>query len=323
MKEKKTSNTISRRKALSLTGLSTGALALGGLTACTDKSSTPVTTRKRIPFDPSDVRQSTMAFLKLSGSLGNETVRMWFTGKAYAYFPGEPVVPLYNLDGFYLSEYEALDDGSHKATRYEVTIKRDLETGELLETWNNPFTNRTDTVVNNVGGPQYKIYNDWGFGRPDTVRTADNPLILEWNIVGDQVWCTWDLFIRFKNPLQPNQFPLESSGEMLNLVNLSNYKGSLSDIEDPDVLNTSGELIWNAVSGWQPWMRMGQKPGTIIYKAIGVKVDSFKDIPTQIYDAAEKAFPGHLSEQRPWQEGSYQWFDHKGAEPVKWEDLVE
>lgn len=47
---------------------------------------------------------------------------------------------------------------------------------------------------------------------------------------------TWDLFLRFKNPLQPDKFPLKSSGEMLDLVNLTNYKGKLSDIEDPDRL---------------------------------------------------------------------------------------
>ncbi|MEM6832027.1 MAG: DUF1838 family protein [Pseudomonadota bacterium] len=274
---------------------------------------------KHTPFDPNDVAQSTRAFLKLSGSLGTETVRLWFTGKILAYFPGEQVREVCLSDGFYLSHYEARGDGTHLATRYEVTVKRDIKTGNLLKTYDNLFTRRTDDVAFSVGGPQRKLYNAYGFDKPERPRGPDNPLILPWTIVGDEAWVHWDLFLRFKNPLQPATHPLKSSGEMLNLTNLTNYRGKLSDIENPDVLNAPSTMFWNGVSGWQPWMRMGQRKGTLIYKAIGVKVQSFRDIPQDVFAAAEEAHPGHLSEERPWAEGSYEWFDEGGAD---WDSVV-
>lgn len=40
---------------------------------------------KRVPFDPANMRQSTMALLKLTGSQGNEIIRKWFTGKIYSF----------------------------------------------------------------------------------------------------------------------------------------------------------------------------------------------------------------------------------------------
>ncbi len=312
--------TLERRDILK--GASVGALGSMATAALATQAKADVSSgaRRRVPFNPDDLRQSTMALLKLTGSLGNETIRKWFTGKVYAYFPGAPVQELFYLDGFYLDRYEAREDGTRFSTRFEITLKRDLESGELLEQWDNPFTGRTDSVINSVGGPQFKIYNDWGFALPERARTANNPLLLDWMIMGDDAWVTWDSFLRFTNPLQPEEYPLESSGEMLDLVNLTNFKGRLSDIEDPEMLNAPGVMFWNAVSGWQPWMRMGQKPGTLIYKAIGVKLDSFSQLPEPVFAAAEKAFPGHLSEQVPWQEGNYQWFDRTGA---KWEDFIQ
>lgn len=270
--------------------------------------------RERVPFDPEDITQSTQAFLKLSGSLGNEVVRHWYTGKVYSYIPGVPTQPLFYIDGFYLSTYEALNDGVNQFKRHELTIKRDLNTGDLLEAWKNPFTGRTEIVNNSVGGPAYKLYNQWGFDRPEKARTKDNPLILDWMVFEDEAWVTWDIFTRFKNPIRPERYPLESSGDMLELTNLTNYKGKLSDIEDPNVINAPGVMIWNAISSWQPWMRMSQRPGCLLYKAIGVKVNRFRDMPPQIFDAAEKAYPGQLSEKVPWKEGNYSWFDFVGAE---------
>lgn len=310
---------LSRRNVLS--GLSAGpmvgaALAAGALGACA-KERQP---SNRVPFDPSNYRASTQAFLKLTGSLNTETVRRWFTGKVYAYRPGEATIPLFYLDGFYLENYEARADGSHLMTRYEITIKRHLQTGELLEEWDNPFTAKRNRVENSVGGPQQKIYNDWGFDKAGYPRTKDNPLDLEWMVFGDDAWVTWDLFLRFRNPLQPEQYPLKSSGEMLDLVNLTNYKGKLSDIENPDLDNAPGVMIWNGISSWSPFMRMGQMPGALIYKCIGVKLNSFSDMPGPIFDAAEKAFPGHLKELAPWREGSYAWFDENQSAdiPERW-----
>lgn len=269
----------------------------------------------RRPFDPSNIKESTRGFLKLSGSLGSETVRMWFTGKAYAYFPGEPVQELFYMDGFYLTDYRANEDGTHVHERYEITTKRDIETGNLLKTYENPFTGRTDKVVSSIGGPQYKIYNDWGFSsKLDVPKGPDDPHILEWMVFDDDAWLTWDLFLRFKNPLNPEKHPLAYSGDYLDLVNLTNYKGKLSDLENPEVLNAPGVMFWNGISSWQPWMRMGQTPGSIVYKTIGVKLARFEDVPKQVFDAAEKAFPGCLTEKVPWPEGNYPWADFADEE---------
>lgn len=309
---------LSRRSLLSAATLAPASSLIAGCQAApTFASDNRQTPRNRVPFEPSDVSQSTQAFLKLSGSLGNEVVRLWFTGKVYAYIPGEPTRELFYLDGFYLTRYEARSDGTHKHTRYEVTIKRNLETGELLERWDNPYTGRTDSVKNSVGGPQYKIYNQWGFDNLDNVRGPSNPRPLDWMVFGDDAWLTWDLFLRFKNPIDKMKSPLEYSGEFLELTNLTNYKGKLSDIEDPDMLNAPGVMFWNGISSWQPWMQMGDRAGALVYKTVGVKVESFDVVPTQIFDATEDAFPGHLSERVPWADGNYQWFDFAGA---KWGD---
>lgn len=295
-----------------LTSLTAGATATAALSLQT-KPTLAAGAADRVPFDPSDPWANTMAFLKLVGSQGDEMVRRWFTGKVYAYFPDEPVRELFYTEGFYLGKFWKQDDGTHRSTLYEITFKRDIETGKLLERWDNPFTGRTDEVMDSVGGPQERIYNTWGWDRPEKARGPDNPRKLEWYFVNDTAWFTWDGFYRFRNPVQPDVYPLESSGEYLNLVNLTNYYGSLSDIENPNVLNAPGTMFWNAITGWQPWMRMGQQSGELIYKAVGVKLDSFEDLPREVFEAGEQRFPGCLTEKIQWPDGEYMWADFAGG----------
>lgn len=297
-----------------LTSLTAGATATAALSLQAKPTLASGKTADRVPFDPTDPRANSMAFLKLVGSQDDEIVRRWFTGKTYAYFPGEPVRELFYHDGFYLGKFWKQDDGTHRSTIYEITFKRDIETGKLLETWDNPFTGRTDELMNSVGGPQERIYNDWGWDRPEKARGPENPRMLEWNFINDTAWFTWDIFFRFRNPIQPDVYPEESSGEYLNLVNLTNYYGSLSDIENPNILNAPATLFYNSVTGWQPWMRMGQRPGTLIGKSVGVKLNSFEELPREVFEAGEQKFPGCLTEKVQWPEGQYMWADFVGGD---------
>lgn len=303
---------IDRRHMLS--SLSAGAMASAAMSIQAKPTLADGHSRERVPFDPSDTRAASMAVLKMLGSQADEMVRRWFTGKVYAYFPGEPVKELFYADGFYLGKFWKQDDGTHRSTIYEITFKRDLETGKLLERWNNPFTGRTDELMDSIGGPQERLYNDWGFDRPDRARGPDNPRLFDWTIVNDTAWFTWDAFLRFRNPVQPDVYPEHSSGEFLNLVNLTNYYAKLSDLENPNVLNTPATMFWNAIAGWQPWMRMGQRPGTLIHKSIGVQLDSFEDLPKEVFEAGEAKYPGCLTEKVQWPEGQYMWADFAGAD---------
>lgn len=301
---------ISRRNLLSIASIG----PMAGLVASAQASKTFANVdqskrQDRVPFEPTNVTHSTNAFLKLTGSLATEPVRHWFTGKIYLYVPGEKTRELCYTDGFLNTQYTALEDGTHKHERYEIVINRDIESGDILEEWKNPFTGRTNQVAHTVGGPQYKVYNQWGFDSPKKARGPDNPRPLDWIIFGDDAWLTWDLFLQIKNPISKEKHPLEYSGDLLDLTNLTNYKASLSDIEDPNILNAPSVMFWTGVSSWFPWMQMGEKQGALIHKVIGTKVDSFSDLPEQVFRAAEKAFPGHLSEQRPWMEGAYPWND--------------
>lgn len=302
---------VSRRRLLMVGGA--GAMAAAALAVQAPRTLAAGVRGTRIPFDPSVPRQSSMGFLKFAGSQGNETVRRWYTGKVLAWLPGEPTREIFQFEGFNLGRFWRNDDGTHGSTIHEITIKRDPRTGQLLKEWSNPFTGRVDKVMNSIGGPQERVYNEWGWDRPEKARRHDNPRRIDWTIVDDTAWLTWDLLLRMPNPVTADRYPLESSGAMLDLVNLTTYTGSLSDLEDPNVLNAPAILAWNGVTSWEPWMRMGQRPGWLLYRTIGVKVADFRDIPADVFAATEAAFPGCLEEKVPWPDGQYLWADFVGG----------
>ncbi|MGJ8563084.1 MAG: DUF1838 family protein [Alphaproteobacteria bacterium] len=101
--------------------------------------------------------------------------RKWFTGKVCAYRPGQPTILLFYMDGFYLTKYEALPNGTHLATRYEITIKRDIKIGELLDRWENPMTGHTNVVENSVGGPQKNFIMIGGLINRNTREQSKTP----------------------------------------------------------------------------------------------------------------------------------------------------
>ena len=45
------------------------------------------------------------------------------------------------------------EDGSYEAAYLEFVYFSDLKTGEVMETWNNPYTDRTVTVPAQILGP--------------------------------------------------------------------------------------------------------------------------------------------------------------------------
>jgi hypothetical protein len=225
------------------------------------------------------------AFVKMRASLNleEETVYYW-TGRIYSYVPGERSVPLFDLEAYNIARIQAIDGGYSMLTR-EVAIYRDIQTGEILERWYNPFINDTVQVVQVWNDPVNQSYllkgrfGDWGV--PYT------------SMGNGRVTMFSDIFLLYPSPLKVEVYPENSRSDMYQAAELFQFFIDEKELLDPATRNIYSEVGWTRFSDFLPWMRMGDKPGFLVYQCRGFKDPkaSFDSLPKDLKDYVLKHQP--------------------------------
>jgi Protein of unknown function (DUF1838) len=57
------------------------------------------------------------------------------------------------------------------------------------------------------------------------------------------------------------------------------------------------KLSWDRIGQWLPWMKMGDRPGQLIYSAVGSKVNGLTELPPLLQDEINNRIP--LYKQAP------------------------
>ncbi len=134
---------MSRRQALKAS-LAFGGLSLGGMGVAA-----ATTTKGKLDY--SDPHDNLYAFGKIWSSYEEPCVGA-FHGLMCVRLPGTRMIPVlgYTGSGALLAKID--DEGNLWIKSRETGYFTDLETGDILETWDNPFTGKTVEV--------YHFYND-------------------------------------------------------------------------------------------------------------------------------------------------------------------
>lgn len=62
-------------------------------------------------------------------------------------------------------------------------------------------------------------------------------------------------------------------------MELFQFFARATDMDDPDVGNVPCTLSWTRVAPWLPWMRMADRPGTLVYHCRGAKLAGWAAVP--------------------------------------------
>ncbi len=165
-------------------------------------------------------------------------------------------------------------DGSFDLTQLETVIALDLETGEPLQEWKNPYTGEVLPIKLQLVGPATVRY------RPDHTRVLPKEIggtPLEATsithppmIVGD------DVFIRDESVAKVSR-PGASAPFVVN--DIAVYHGSLANLTNPKVTVGDASVFFAEVTSWQGWMKMGDRPGNLTSRLSGRKLRRYEDLP--------------------------------------------
>ena len=288
----------SRREAmqsvLSVAGMAAGGLVASSCAGPTDSQSAA----RREPIDFDDPVQSLRAFVKLMGDL-DPTVETpsWFGGHVFGDTRRDrPLKALMGIEGFGVLRVERQSDTSYRVFNRELAFYTDLETGEYLDTWVNPYTKEECEVkpIHNMTVNAHMIVSE-KFGTAIEMDFDGNlmevPLPLGWQSFGHKLFSNFEVHTAFPNELKPDVWPRESSGPVIRIAEIFQRVANLAELENPDVTTADYSGCWTRVGPWLPWMRMGQADGNLFFRTFMTKLNSADELSPR--------FKAHIEEHLP------------------------
>lgn len=283
-----------------LTGAAAGVLAAG----------VPAVS-EAVPMRMKDPAWNRDAFARLQGNLDFGKVKHgWYAGTVCGVRDGEAVRPIMGFEGFSSTRLVDNGDGSYQKLLREVVYYKDLETGEILETFVNPYTGEEVKVVHVANDPfniviekYYPKGPSYGGLRDDSVEER-RPMILPWKITSsDTVTLATDIHLYYPSALQPDEWPRESSGKFVRVSEMFRYIIPRKDLESSKTsVVYSG--AWSRINPWMPWMLMGQAPGHTFYMGTMGGYDNLDMLSDTARRYAEKHNPEYFDAPTKWEEPS-------------------
>ena len=319
---KKTSGIVSaRRDFLTTAGGLGGALAIGasGLAGMTlggpaAMAASAMTSRygagpglKGPYLDLSTGRGNQLAYARIQGDLDfGKQKYFWFKGYLMAVEPNKKVVDLMGTSGFGAIRLAQGPDGAIRRMCREIIVYTDLRSGEVLDDWKNPLSGETVKAVHVDNDPFNYLIEDHfpqppSFGGLNKEAPPKIPFILPWYQHGDLAEMEIHIHLAYPNALQPDKWPRESSGPIVQVSEFFAHHIKVADLQNPKLTTIDYTGTWNRITPWLPWMLMGQRPGFCQYACfMGTTPDLEQVLSRQVLDYAHKNYAKYFEAPTEW-----------------------
>ncbi len=194
---------------------------------------------------------------------GRDVVTTW-RGRIHGYVPGEPPRLLFGVLGMNVARCDRDARGWYLTSR-ELMLYLDPVSNHVLHTWANPWTQARVAVVHVANR---LVQAHLGTGAPP--RQAR----------GETSTYAIDVPLAYPNPLATDPATQALSPQptyaAIELFTLSAPTAELADPGRPMV--SKMELTWHRIGPWLPWMGQGDRPGVLVYSALGQRVASVAEL---------------------------------------------
>lgn len=193
-----------------------------------------------------------------------------------------------------------LPNGDFQHAYTGVTMFTDMETGRVLDTFENPVTGETVTVEPFATSGGSIVYTPEG---PYALKPGADPTFLpkisevgptkfDWDVSGDDVWITY-----------PERFAVfNDDGKAIAADNsMYRYMTDMAQLMDPAISSVDCVMNWQTETGPWSWMNMPDSfKGHFIFGSMGRKYASLNRVPTRYIEASETRYPEHLLRPIDW-----------------------
>ncbi len=274
------------------------------------------------PLDLMDPKENVYAFAKLWFGLG-EPVFGAYHGVQYALIGKNRLKPVFGYVGGGHMQAKILDNGHARIRGKELGLFTDLATGDILESWYNPWTEENvkpfnffnDKVRGELGTemPKFQFGTEEDeatvMNEADTLGADPNgtiPFLLPWQRFGDQYILAWDYAHEYTNPVTAAKWPKANTDPRINPSEHFVFYTPQNIMDDRDAPSAPFHSGFFRQGPWWPWMLMGGSgvDGVLIGRMHSYKITgTLEDYPKKVLDYAEKHYPAYFDPADDWEDG--------------------
>ncbi len=227
-------------------------------------------------------------YRKLRFAMHEEVFFWWLRGTKFGLVDSR-VTPLYNMEIASIFRCQNGSGDEFSVASLELVYNTDLVTGEPLSQWRNPYTG--DTISMRAADPV----------GPVTVPYRTTGPILPTALPGASM--RHDHHSEFMDGDGDTQILRDESVSVVTptgggtdfvVTDLSTFRASRRDLANKKLLAPPASVAFNAVSNWQRWMKMGDRPGSLLSRAVGGKVVRVTDLPKTFLNLLARLHPDIL-----------------------------
>jgi hypothetical protein len=241
------------------------------------------------------------AMIKMRGSLDSELVVGWLSAKRFAVSQGR-VEPLCGMLAMTISNFRQVSEELFEVVILEIAHYTDFDTGELLTQLVMPFTGQEIEVPPYRYGPmssRYAVQLDEKkpyVPRAETNEDVFSPAgsILMTKSIRVEDIRGGKLFIRHEEHGRVK--PLDSETPSVFYKESTIWSAGLSGVLDTGTRKVDSSVSYSAMTGWRPWMQMGDLPGHTSSNGFGGTVQSMADLPEDILRYTQQLHPDVLAD---------------------------
>ena len=229
------------------------------------------------------------AFRKIQCTLEDgEPVTYFWHGRAYSRVPGEADRLLFRVEGMNIRQCGTVED-SEKGKGFvlrtrEILLYIDPTSGEVLRTWDNPWTGETVDVIHVANDPVNSgpFYSGSGSSRPFKMPFSRQ---------NGRWWLTSTIPLFYRNPLAGDY--QKYVGGTYHATEMFNFLGDEASLLDPETTSAKTQVGWVRMSSWLPWMEMGDRTGVIYFHTGGLKLESYDQISEKMKKEIAENYPAY------------------------------
>jgi len=283
---------------------------LAALAATAVLAVAPAAEARRLDLSkPEDALQATRK-MQCSTKDGDPKTYHW-SGRAYSRVPGERDRLLFNLEGMNIRQCVTVNDPQrgvgYRMVSREIMLYLDPKTNEVLRTWTVPWTDETVEVIHVANDPVNMRAPEFARGTDGTPHRFDG------RIEGGRVFMAAEVPLFYKNPLAGDY--QDYVGGTYQAMEIFDFVADEKALLDTRNTTADPAVAWVRVAQWLPWMRMGSRPGMMIFNATGQMLDSWDQLPAVLKNEIRTNYPDYtaappLDDKRP-NETSWTYFKKK------------
>ncbi|MEM7356092.1 MAG: DUF1838 family protein [Acidobacteriota bacterium] len=212
----------------------------------------------------------------------------WWSGSTYSRVPGEKDRRLFDYEGMNIRTCKTLEHEDYgygyTMVSKEVLIYLDPESGEILRTWENPWTGDEVEVVHIANDPVNSRGPSWANG-------PRGPYRFDAQVKDGRGWLRFEVPLFYPNPLGGDY--QKYIGGTYQAIEMFSWYFDAEALADDSVGGLDDAHVgWARVAQWLPWMEMGSRVGQVIYHGAGKRVRSWDDLPEVLRHEIATNYPG-------------------------------